>query len=176
MAPKSEGGPQVPPWSTRGLFLTGLHLGGKPFNPLALSLWRGFWKGGEPQGGDPGRTVAAQAVPSFGAGGGASCPSCPCLWVLSPRSPSSLGLPQGSPLPAPPKPFPVLCLGTPSGGLFLKPLHSVSSRAGSSPRGHWTLSVRGGCWWPRRPGHHSLGCPDAGSGYPLFPPGGSSVN
>ena len=127
-------------------------------------------------GGDPGRTVTAQAVPSFGAGMGAPpVPPAPDS-ALSPRSPSSLGLPQGSPLPAPPKPFLVLCLGTPSRGLFLKPLHSVSSRAGSSPGGHWTLSVGGGCRWPRRPGHHSLGCPDAGSGYPLFPPGGSSVN
>ena len=49
-------------------------------------------------GGDTGPTVAAQAVPSLRRGvAGTPCPSCPCLWALSPRSLSLLRFVPGKP-------------------------------------------------------------------------------
>ena len=123
---------------TLSCLLTGLHSRGGPCSPLAVSLWRGFGKVRDPhgRGGTPVLQSQPRLCPSLvgGCGGrllsplpSASGPCPPVVCLLQ-------GLLWESPRSRPTKAFP--CPGASNstsrirGDLFLKLLHSVSSRVG----------------------------------------------
>lgn len=97
--------------------LTGLHSRGGPRSPLTVSLWRGFGKVRDPHGSGGRRSYnLSQAMPQpcWGVWRAPLIPTALCLWPLPSCSLSSPRFALGKPpLPAPPKPFPVLVPQTP---------------------------------------------------------------